>query len=234
MFALAFLSTGALIGRRLKAHPRPLWLTTALATIAAGLLVSLISACGSSGSAGKTTAGSNERGKAVKYAGTAAVPLKPAPPLVLQNSLGKTVNLNQYRGKAVLITFIYTHCPDTCPLIVSHLRLAQEELGAKAKQLQIIGVSTDPRGDNPKTVGAFLRKHLMTGRMQYLIGSRKHLQRVWKDWYIIAKAAPGPKDRVGHSALVYGISASGKITTLYPGNFVPSQIVHDVPLLASE
>ncbi len=234
MFALAFLSAGVLIGRRLKAQPRPLWLTTAIATIAAALLVSLISGCGSSGSAGKTTGGSSGRAKAAKYAGTAAKPLKPAPPLALEDSLGRRVNLKQYRGKAVLVTFIYTHCPDTCPLIVSHLRVAQQELGAKAKRLQIIAVSTDPRGDNPKTVGAFLHKHLMTGRMQYLIGSRKQLQPVWKDWFILAKAAPGPKDRVGHSALVYGISASGKITTIYPGNFVPTQIVHDVPLLASE
>jgi len=36
---------------------------------------------------------------------------------------------------------------------------------------------------------------------------------------------------VAHSGLVYGIAASGKVTTLYPANFRPSQIVHDVPLL---
>ena len=39
---------------------------------------------------------------------------------------------------------------------------------------------------------------------------------------------------VEHSALVYGISASGRITTLYQHDFVPSQIVHDVPILASQ
>jgi hypothetical protein len=39
---------------------------------------------------------------------------------------------------------------------------------------------------------------------------------------------------VEHSALIYGISASGKITTLYPSNFRPGQVVHDVPILASE
>jgi cytochrome oxidase Cu insertion factor (SCO1/SenC/PrrC family) len=39
---------------------------------------------------------------------------------------------------------------------------------------------------------------------------------------------------VEHSALIYGISASGKITTLYPAKFKPQQIVHDVPLLAAQ
>jgi hypothetical protein len=36
------------------------------------------------------------------------------------------------------------------------------------------------------------------------------------------------------SALIYGISAGGKVTTLYPAEFTPAQIVHDVPILASE
>jgi hypothetical protein len=38
---------------------------------------------------------------------------------------------------------------------------------------------------------------------------------------------------VNHTGLVYGVSASGKITTLYPANFLPKEIAHDVPLLAS-
>ena len=97
-------------------------------------------------------------------------------------------------------------------------------------------MSVDPRGDTPSTVKAFLREHRMTGRMEYLIGSRPELEKVWRDWSILAKATPTTKDPdlVEHSALVYGISASGRITTLYQHDFVPSQIVHDVPILASQ
>ena len=145
------------------------------------------------------------------------------------------MNLDQYRGKAVLVTFIYDHCPDICPLMVGNLHTAQAQLGPEAQKLQIIAVSVDPRGDTPSTVKAFLREHRMTGRMEYLIGSRPELEKVWRDWSILSKATPTPKDPdlVEHSALVYGISASGRITTLYPHDFVPSQIVHDVPILAS-
>jgi protein SCO1/2 len=171
-----------------------------------------------------------------KYAGIAAVPLKPAPPLALDDSLGDPINLNQYRGKAVFITFIYDHCPDVCPLIVGNLHTALAQLGPEAQKVQVIAVSVDPRGDTPKTVRAFLQAHRMTGRMEYLIGSRPRLERVWRDWHILSKSSSrkaGP-DLVEHSALIYGISASGKITTLYPSNFTPSQIVHDVPILASE
>jgi protein SCO1/2 len=164
--------------------------------------------------------------------GTEASPPQPAPSLGLHNYLGESVDLGQYKGKAVLITFIYTHCPDTCPLIVSHIKTALALLGPKAKDVQVIAVSTDPRGDNRRTVTAFVDDHGMAGRMKYLIGSKAELGHVWKDWNIVAKPAKAGRDLVEHSALIYGIGADGKVTTLYPANFKPAQLVHDVPLLA--
>ena len=219
---------------RFRRHPRhPRWPIALVALIGAAVFAG----CGSSSSPSAAATGvpkGQVRGKSSQFAGTAATPPKLAPPLSLQDSLGKAVKLAQFRGKAALVTFIYTHCPDVCPLIVSHLHTAQAELGARARQLQIIAVSTDPRGDTPKTVASFLGAHEMTGRMDYLIGSRKQLGRVWKDWNIVARPAKSGRDLVEHSALVYGISASGKVTTLYPANFTPAQIVHDVPILASQ
>ena len=83
----------------------------------------------------------------------------------------------------MLVTFLYTNCPDICPLITSNLRVAQNLMGpAVASKVQIIAVSVDPRGDTPKAVAAFLARHEMTGRMQYLIGSASQLAQVWKAW----------------------------------------------------
>ncbi len=160
--------------------------------------------------------------------------LSPAPPLALRNYLGQRVNIDQYRGKAVLVTFLYTHCPDVCPLIAANLRVAQNLMGAKtAAKAQIIAVSVDPHGDNPQTVAAFLKVHGMTGRMQYLIGSARELGRVWEAWGVGSQQDAQQPELVNHTALIYGISASGKRTTIYPANFKPSEIAHDVPLLAS-
>lgn len=194
-----------------------------------GAVAVLLGGCGGSGGTASSSA-------TPKFAGVRAAPSKPAPPLALNDSLGHRINLEQYRGNAVLVTFIYTHCPDTCPLIVGNLHTAQSQLGPEARKLQILAVSVDPRGDTPGAVNVFLRAHRMTGRMEYLIGSRPQLIPTWRAWNVLAN---GPRmssspDRVAHSALIYGISASGKITTLYPSNFNPSQIVHDVPILASE
>ena len=170
-----------------------------------------------------------------RFDGSLLSPLRAAPPLsTLRNYQGQPVNLAGYRGKAVFVTFLYTHCPDVCPLIASHLHTVLAELGSRARNVQLIAVSVDPRGDTPGAVAAFLREHQLTGQMQYLIGSAKQLAPVWSAWYVGSSRDVGKPELVSHSALVYGISASGKLTTIYAANFVPSQIAHDVaPLLAS-
>ena len=201
--------------------------------VLAGGLAALVAGCGGSSSSSDPT---TTTASAANYSGATANPPKPAPALQLSNYNGKPVNIDQYKGKAVLVTFIYDHCPDICPLIVSNLHAAQNQMSAaERKQLQIIAVSVDPKGDTPQTVKRFLADHQMTGRMDYLIGSRPQLENVWADWNIKQKNDPSNKnpDAVEHSALIYGISGTGDITTLYPANFKPDQIVHDVPKLAS-
>jgi protein SCO1/2 len=165
------------------------------------------------------------------FYGTLARPAKQAPPIELRNYQGQPVTLTQYRGKAVLVTFLYAHCPDVCPLIASNLRVALNMLGSQASRAQVIAISVDPRGDTPPAVSAFLRTHEMLGRMQYLIGSASQLSRTWAAWSVGSTQEAGQPDRVAHSALIYGITATGTLKTLYPSSFLPSEIVHDVPRL---
>ena len=161
-------------------------------------------------------------------------PVKQAPPLALRNYLGEPVNIDSYRGKAVLVTFLYTNCPDICPLITSNLRVALNLLGAKGdSKVQIIAVSVDPKGDTPKAVASFLARHEMTGRMQYLIGSAKELAVVWKAWGVGSERDASQPQFVNHTGLVYGVTGSGKRLTVYPAEFRPAEIAHDVPLLAA-
>lgn len=167
------------------------------------------------------------------YDATLVSPARPAPPLALRNYLGEPVNIRSLRGRAVLVTFLYTHCVDTCPLITAALRVARDELGAKASRVRIVAVSVDPKGDTRRAVAAFLARHRMTGHMLYLIGSRAALRRTAAAWSIVARRDPAHPALVAHSTLVYGITASGKLATIYPSSFAPSQIVHDVPVLAS-
>jgi protein SCO1 len=169
-----------------------------------------------------------------KYSGSLASPAETEPPLVLRNYKGEEVNITQYKGKAVLLTFLYTKCPDVCPLIASNLGVSLNLMGSqRASKVQVIAVSVDPRGDTPKTVAVFLQRHGVAGRMQYLIGSAHELARVWKAWGVGSERDAQQPQLVNHTGLVYGLSAQGKVTTLYAGNFTPQEIAHDAPLLAS-
>jgi Uncharacterized protein SCO1/SenC/PrrC, involved in biogenesis of respiratory and photosynthetic systems len=214
-----------------RAGSQPRLRRSLLALIAIAGIGTPLTACGSSSSTKKTTSASTQ---SAYRAEASLTPATPAPALTLRNYLGQPVDIASYRGKAVLVTFIYTRCPDVCPLITSNLRVAQNLMGpAAAAKLQIIAVSVDPRGDTRKTVARFLAQHEMTGRMQYLVGSASELARVWKAWGVGSERDVKHPAFVEHSGLIYGITASGKRTTLYSASFRPADIAHDVPLLAA-
>jgi len=134
---------------------------------------------------------------------------------------------------AILVTFLYVHCPDVCPAIASGLRVVRQDLGKEAAKVQVIAVSVDPRGDTPSSVKRFLAQRRMVGGMQYLIGSASRLAKVWSAWNVGSQKDSTDPEFVAHTALVYGVSGSGKVMTIYPANFKPSDIVHDVPKLAA-
>lgn len=209
--------------------PRLLFALLVIVVIAGG--VALLATGGGSA---RPSAGGIHGVASSRFSGSVASPAEPEPPLQLRNYRGERVNIEQYRGRAVLVTFLYTKCPDICPLIASNLGVALRSMGpAMASKVQVIAVSVDPRGDTPKAVEVFLKRHEVIGRMQYLIGSAHELARVWKAWNVGSEQDAQQPQFVNHSGLVYGVSASGRITTLYAANFAPREIVHDVPLLAS-
>jgi protein SCO1 len=106
-----------------------------------------------------------------------------------------------------------------------------QRLGPEARKVQIVAVSVDPRGDTRKTIASFLKLHHMTGRMKYLIGTATQLTPVWRAWRVAAVRDPASRKLVTHSSVTYGVSATGKLMTLYGPTFQPAQIVHDIPKL---
>jgi protein SCO1/2 len=198
------------------------------ALVIVGVVIALLSSCGSSRPKAQSTTNA-----AFQSAGVLS-PATQAPPLALRNYLGQPVSIDSFRGKAVLVTFLYTHCPDVCPLITSNLRVAQRLMGSKvAADTQIIAVSVDPRGDTPGAIAAFLAHHEMTGRMLYLVGSAYELAQAWQAWGVGSERDASKPEFINHSGLIYGVTASGKRLTIYASNFQPSEVAHDAPLLAA-
>jgi protein SCO1/2 len=160
-------------------------------------------------------------------------PSRPAPDFVLRDPGGRMVRLSRLRGRAVFLTFLYTRCHDTCPLIAAKLHAALRALGPRSRRVALVAVSVDPAGDTARHVRAFLAVHGMAGRLRYLVGPRRPLAGVWRR-YGVTVTSRTRAGVVGHDAVVYGITASGRELTVYSADtFTPQQIVHDAPLLAA-
>ena len=116
---------------------RPLWLKLLLPlALLLGIVGGLSFVLVHGRSRATLPAGAVEAGAGEGFYGTLALPSKPAPPIQLRNYLGQPVTLSEYRGRAVLVTFLYTNCPDVCPLITAKLRTALDMLGSQRRYRQ--------------------------------------------------------------------------------------------------
>ena len=70
-----------------------------------------------------------------------------APLFSLRNHLDVPKSLDDYTGDVVLVSFLYTHCPDLCPAITGHLRTAHELLLDDATRVDFVVISVDPERD---------------------------------------------------------------------------------------
>jgi protein SCO1 len=148
-----------------------------------------------------------------------------APNFTLRDQNGKLVKLSALRGTPVLVTFLYTHCPDVCPLIATHLDTAARQLG----KVRVLAVSVDPARDTRAAVRAFVRSRELSARFSFLIGTRAQLSKIWTAYHIAVQ--PGPKQTVTHSAYTFLVDAKGHERVLFDSQVEPAQVVHDVRAL---
>ncbi|MBA3844309.1 MAG: SCO family protein, partial [Actinobacteria bacterium] len=73
-----------------------------------------------------------------RFAGAELAPPRAAPPIALQDARGARVTLTGQRGRYVLVTFLYVHCPDVCPLIAQNLNQTLRQLGPKRDRVRVL------------------------------------------------------------------------------------------------
>lgn len=143
---------------------------------------------------------------------------RPAPGFALTDATsGARVRLRELEGSPILVTFLYTHCPDVCILIGLQIRDALKRLGDEASEVTVAAVTVDPRGDTPENVGDWLHRHRLPPNFRYLIGTEKELRPVWRDWFVL----PQDQDRLNvssHTASLWLIDRSGALRGKYSGS----------------
>jgi protein SCO1 len=150
----------------------------------------------------------------------------------LRDQRGDIVRFSSQRGKVVLVTFLYTNCPDVCPLIAENLNGALRELGADRDSVRVLAVSVDPHGDTPKAVRSYARLHHLLPEFHYLIGSQQDLLPVWKA-YDVTAVARNP-ELVDHSAFTLLVDREGLGRAVFDATVRSKAVVHDVRLLLAD
>ena len=107
-----------------------------------------------------------------------------APPFRLVNQFGDYVALSDMAGKVVVLTFLYTNCPDICPLTTETLRRAHTILGDDSSQIEMVAISVDPQRDSVESAYRYSDEKGMLNRWHYLVGSEEQLEPVWKSYWL--------------------------------------------------
>ena len=113
----------------------------------------------------------------------------PAPNFVLTDESGKPFKFTAASGKLVLVTFVYTTCPDVCPLFTARLasiqRILEEE---NYDDYLLLSITTDPARDTPAKMKAYAQAfHADFRRWHFLSGSHEALAQVWKKFGVAVR-----------------------------------------------
>lgn len=159
---------------------------------------------------------------------------KDAPDFTLTDGVtGKSLTLSSLRKNTVALTFLYTRCPDVCPLTAGQFRAAQRSLGDDAAKVEFVAVSVDPEGDTPAAVREFSEAHDLSDRWHYLIGPRSQLETVWALYGIGSFASSGAR-AVEHNDAIYLIDSRGRERALLHASDPPTWLPHDLRTLIGE
>jgi protein SCO1/2 len=150
-----------------------------------------------------------------------------APDFELRNQDGDRVSMRDLRGEPVIVTFLYTNCDDTCPAQAQTIRGALDELG---EDLPALAVAVDPPRDTPQSARAFLAEQRATGRLDFVLGSRSQLRRLWNGFFIRPQTVTQE-----HQARFTLVDKRGFQRVGYPGfEATPERLAHDLRILSSE
>lgn len=162
-----------------------------------------------------------------------------APGFTLMDHRGETVRLSDLRGRAVALTFIYTSCPDVCPLIAEKLRWVYEPLPEEQRdEVALVAITVDPENDTQETMVAFSAKHQLSDIPNWyaLSGDRVTLEPVWQAYGIWpgTVAASGGSMAMGHTDAVYVINAEGRERVFMRSDFDADALAANLEALVDE
>lgn len=162
-------------------------------------------------------------------------PGEAVPEFSLVNQDGERIRLVDYRGKALVITFIYTRCPlpDYCPLMSNNFGEIAKQAGDDPmlkNSVRLLSISIDPEFDQPAVLRAYAKRYGASGSAgrlwDHATGKPDEVRRVAKffglDYW-------QESDQIIHALVTAVIDGKGKVVRIYRGNeWKPAEVLEDV------
>jgi protein SCO1/2 len=144
-----------------------------------------------------------------------------APDFSLRDQDGRRVTMREYRGRPVIVTFLYSTCHDTCPAEAQQVKGALDDVG---HDVPALAISVKPTDDTPANARRFNAKQGMTGRLRWVLGGEEQLQRLWKGFAIL----PQTPERE-HMARLVLVDRRGMQRVGFPASqLTPERLAHDL------
>jgi protein SCO1 len=150
----------------------------------------------------------------------------------LPDTAGKTLTLADFKGKAVVLFFGYTHCPDVCPTTLAELSQALQKLGDDGKRVQVLMVTVDPARDTAPLLGQYVAAFNPS-----FVGLRPaddaQLVKVTKDFRVYYAKVPGKAGdyTMDHTAASYVFDPEGRLRLFARDGQGAESWVHDLKIL---
>lgn len=204
---------------------------TSVVSIFAGLLMALsLTACGD-----KSTGGSGEMTLSPAnsaFINTDVTGLGYARDFALTDHTGKLRTLADYKGKAVVVFFGYTQCPDVCPTTMVEMADVMKELGPLASKVQVLFVTVDPERDTQELLSKYVPA--FDPSFVGLYGDKAATDKVAKEFRVFYQKVPGKTPgsyTMDHTAGSYVFDPDGHIRLFIRHGQGADPIAHDLKLL---
>jgi len=145
---------------------------------------------------------------------------------------GKPRTLADFRGKAVVIFFGYTQCPDVCPTTMAEMANVMQQLGPDADKVQVLFVTIDPERDTQALLASYVPN--FDQRFLGLYGDAAATAKVAKDFKVFYQKVEGKTPgsyTMDHTAGSYVFDTQGRIRLFLRHGQGPEPVAHDLKLL---
>lgn len=159
----------------------------------------------------------------------------PAPAFALDSARGPRVALADLRGKVMALTFVFTTCTDSCPILTAKMAEIGRSLGSDfGSKVAFVAISVDPLNDTPARLRDYATAHRADGPGWYfLTGAPRDIETVVRRYGAYAKKTGSGS--VDHLFLTSLIDRAGMLRVQYLGTrFDPREMQRDLELLLRE